>query len=115
MPFESLGLEGKVMSSDRRANRCFVFLRVEAQAVAGSIVSSLVLIINYVTVFYSVSQDKLIVYSGDYSMTQQKLPKYWETWKGRVIRTIAKDGEQTFSELQKKTGLAALSLNRVIG
>lgn len=41
-------------------------------------------------------------------------PKYWGSWKGRVISAIVTDGEQTWTELLEKTGLNAASLNKVL-
>jgi DNA-binding Lrp family transcriptional regulator len=42
-------------------------------------------------------------------------PRYWGSWKGRVISAIVTAGdEQTWTELHEKTGLAPTSLNRVL-
>lgn len=41
-------------------------------------------------------------------------PKYWGSWKGRVVSAIVTGGEQTWTELLEKTGLATTSLNRVL-
>jgi hypothetical protein len=46
-------------------------------------------------------------------MTERE-PKYWGTWKGRVISAIVKGGTQTWTELLEKTGLNQISLNRVL-
>jgi len=41
-------------------------------------------------------------------------PRYWGSWKGRVVSAIVTGGEQTWTELLEKTGLNAASLNRVL-
>jgi len=41
-------------------------------------------------------------------------PRYWGSWKGRVIRAIAIDRAQTWSEMRDITGLSPKSLNRVL-
>jgi len=41
-------------------------------------------------------------------------PRYWGSWKGRVVSAIVTGGKQTWTELLEKTGLNAASLNRVL-
>ncbi len=41
-------------------------------------------------------------------------PRYWGSWKGRVIRAIAIDRAQTWPEIRDLTGLSPKSLNRVL-
>jgi hypothetical protein len=41
-------------------------------------------------------------------------PKYWGTWKGRVIKNIAVDRAFTWEELRDLTGLSRTSLNLVL-
>ena len=41
-------------------------------------------------------------------------PRYWGSWKGRVIRAITIDRAQTWSEIRDFTGLSPKSLNRVL-
>jgi phosphatidylserine/phosphatidylglycerophosphate/cardiolipin synthase-like enzyme len=43
-----------------------------------------------------------------------KEPRYWGSWKGRVIRAIAIDRAQTWAEIRDLTGLSPKSLNRVL-
>ncbi len=49
----------------------------------------------------------------DYDMANRE-PKYWGSWKGRVISAIVKGGEQTWIELLEKTGLNEAALKRVL-
>jgi phosphatidylserine/phosphatidylglycerophosphate/cardiolipin synthase-like enzyme len=41
-------------------------------------------------------------------------PRYWGSWKGRVVRAIAIDGARTWTEVRDLTGLSPKSLNRVL-
>lgn len=41
-------------------------------------------------------------------------PRYWGSWKGRVIRAIAIDGARTWDEIHGLTGLSSWSLNRAL-
>ncbi|RLC75528.1 MAG: hypothetical protein DRI61_14735 [Chloroflexi bacterium] len=41
-------------------------------------------------------------------------PKYWGSWKGRVVKAIAIDGARTWNEVRDQTGLSPKSLNRVL-
>ncbi len=41
-------------------------------------------------------------------------PRYWGSWKGRVVRAIAIDGARTWNEIRDDTGLSPKSLNRVL-
>ncbi len=41
-------------------------------------------------------------------------PRYWGSWKGRVIRAIAIDGAKTWNEIRDDTGLSPKSLNKVL-
>lgn len=41
-------------------------------------------------------------------------PRYWGSWKGRVIRAISIDRAQTWAEIRDLTGLSPKSLNRVL-
>ena len=43
-----------------------------------------------------------------------KAPKFWGSWKGRVIKAIAFDNAQTWDEIRDITGLSPLSLNRAL-
>ena len=44
----------------------------------------------------------------------RQIPKYWGSWKGRVLTAIALNGEQTWTELLEKTGLSFKALNRAL-
>lgn len=50
---------------------------------------------------------------GDYDMVIRE-PRYWGSWKGRVVSAIVTNGEQTWTELLEKTGLNVTSLNKVL-
>lgn len=41
-------------------------------------------------------------------------PRYWGSWKGRVIRAIAIDNAKTWDEIHGLTGLSSRSLNRAL-
>lgn len=41
-------------------------------------------------------------------------PRYWGSWKGRVVRAIAVDRAQTWNEIRDQTGLSPLTLNKVL-
>ena len=41
-------------------------------------------------------------------------PKYWGSWKGRVIKAIALDGAETWDDIRDLTGLSSESLNRAL-
>lgn len=41
-------------------------------------------------------------------------PKYWGSWKGRVIKAIALDGAKTWNDIRDLTGLSSKSLNRAL-
>ncbi len=41
-------------------------------------------------------------------------PRYWGSWKGRVVRAIAVDHAQTWNEIRDQTGLSPLTLNKVL-
>jgi len=41
-------------------------------------------------------------------------PRYWGSWKGRVVKAIAIDGARTWTEVRDRTGLSPKSLNRVL-
>lgn len=41
-------------------------------------------------------------------------PKYWGSWKGRILTAITTHGEQTWTELLEKTGLTKRTLNRAL-
>jgi phosphatidylserine/phosphatidylglycerophosphate/cardiolipin synthase-like enzyme len=41
-------------------------------------------------------------------------PRYWGSWKGRVIKAISIDRVQTWAEIRDLTGLSPKSLNRVL-
>jgi phosphatidylserine/phosphatidylglycerophosphate/cardiolipin synthase-like enzyme len=41
-------------------------------------------------------------------------PRYWGSWKGRVVKAIAVDGARTWTEIRDGTGLSPKSLNRVL-
>lgn len=41
-------------------------------------------------------------------------PRYWESWKGRVVKAIAIDGVRTWTEIRDSTGLSPMSLNKVL-
>ena len=41
-------------------------------------------------------------------------PRYWGSWKGRVISAIVNDGEQSWTDLLEKTGLYEGSLKKVL-
>ena len=43
-----------------------------------------------------------------------KEPKYWGSWKGRVIRAIAIDNARKWEEIRDITGLSPMSLNRAL-
>ncbi len=43
-----------------------------------------------------------------------KEPRYWGSWKGRVVKAIAIDGARTWTEIRDRTGLSPKSLNRVL-
>jgi phosphatidylserine/phosphatidylglycerophosphate/cardiolipin synthase-like enzyme len=47
-------------------------------------------------------------------MAEDREPKYWGSWKSRVISAIAMSGPQTWSDLLEKTGLTNSSLNKVL-
>jgi len=40
-------------------------------------------------------------------------PRYWGSWKGRVIKAIAVDGARTWDEIRNRTGLSHKSMKRV--
>ena len=41
-------------------------------------------------------------------------PKYWGSWKGRILTAIVIHGEQSWTELMEKTGLTRRTLNRAL-
>ena len=41
-------------------------------------------------------------------------PKYWGSWKGRVVKAIAIDRAQTWNDIRDATGLSPISLNKVL-
>ena len=41
-------------------------------------------------------------------------PRYWGSWKGRVIKAIALDGAKTWNDIRDLTGLSSKSLNRAL-
>jgi len=41
-------------------------------------------------------------------------PKYWGSWKGRVIKAIVLDGAKTWNDIRDLTGLSSRSLNRAL-
>ena len=43
-----------------------------------------------------------------------KEPRYWGSWKGRVVKAIAVDRAQTWSEIRDHTGLTPDTLNKVL-
>jgi DNA-binding HxlR family transcriptional regulator len=43
-----------------------------------------------------------------------KEPRFWGSWKGRVLRAIAIEGMMTFDEIRNAAGLSPKVLNRVI-
>jgi phosphatidylserine/phosphatidylglycerophosphate/cardiolipin synthase-like enzyme len=43
-----------------------------------------------------------------------KEPRYWGSWKGRVVKAIAIDRAQTWSEIRDHTGLTPDTLNKVL-
>ncbi|WNZ28668.1 MAG: hypothetical protein IAX21_08405 [Candidatus Bathyarchaeota archaeon] len=47
-------------------------------------------------------------------MSNQKTPKYWTSWKGRVIKAIVLDGAKKWNEIREITALSKPALNRVI-
>lgn len=47
-------------------------------------------------------------------MNNQKVPKYWSSWKGRVIKAIVLNGAKKWSEIRELSALNKTSLNRVI-
>jgi phosphatidylserine/phosphatidylglycerophosphate/cardiolipin synthase-like enzyme len=43
-----------------------------------------------------------------------KEPRYWGSWKGRVVKAIAIDGARTWNEIRDQTGLSPKTLNKVL-
>ena len=41
-------------------------------------------------------------------------PRYWGSWKGRIIKAIAIDRAQSWSEIRKVTGLSQKALNGIL-
>lgn len=41
-------------------------------------------------------------------------PRYWGSWKGRVVKAISIDRAQTWNELRDHTGLSGNTLNKVL-
>ena len=41
-------------------------------------------------------------------------PRYWGSWKGRVVKAIAIDRAQTWNDIRDLTGLSKTSLNKVL-
>jgi len=41
-------------------------------------------------------------------------PRYWGSWKGRVIKAIALDGAKTWDDIRDLTGLSSKSLNKAL-
>ena len=44
----------------------------------------------------------------------QEEPRYWGSWKGRVIKAIVQDGAKTWNDIRDLTGLSSKSLNRAL-
>lgn len=45
-------------------------------------------------------------------MTEE--PRYWGSWKGRVVKAITIDRAQTWLDIKEVTGLSKTALNRVL-
>lgn len=45
---------------------------------------------------------------------KKKEPRFWGTWKGRVIKAIVSDGARTWFEVRDLTGLSTISLNTAL-
>jgi phosphatidylserine/phosphatidylglycerophosphate/cardiolipin synthase-like enzyme len=43
-----------------------------------------------------------------------KEPRYWGSWKGRVVKAISIDGAKTWKEIRDQTGLSPKSLQKVL-
>ena len=43
-----------------------------------------------------------------------KEPRYYGSWKGRIIKAIAIDRAQTWTAIRDKTGLSPKTLNKVL-
>lgn len=41
-------------------------------------------------------------------------PRYWGSWKGRVVKAISLDDARTWNEIRDQTGLSPKSLNKVL-
>ncbi|TFG96413.1 hypothetical protein E4H12_11110 [Candidatus Thorarchaeota archaeon] len=41
-------------------------------------------------------------------------PRYWGSWKGRVVKAIAINRAQTWLDIKEVTGLSKTALNRVL-
>lgn len=50
---------------------------------------------------------------GDFCVTRTE-PRYWGSWKGRVIRAVVVDNAKTWNEIHGLTGLSSKSLNRAL-
>jgi len=44
----------------------------------------------------------------------RETPRYWGSWKGRVIKAVVLDGAKTWSDIRDLTGLFPQSLNRAL-
>jgi predicted transcriptional regulator len=44
----------------------------------------------------------------------RKEPRYWGSWKGRVIKAIVQDGAKTWNDIREFTGLSQGSLNKAL-